>query len=243
MMWENGKGVCLLGTASPVRTTPLSTSELRGIDLIAFCFWGPHPLWGGSLHLDLWWPQNFLAATRTKDHLFRNLLGTTPWLIFQASSQLFMLWQYPSYSHSSILRLWLKVTLSQPMEKEQPIAPGPWLQDASFPRGQGLIGICSESCSQPQASWTRSLGTTQIGNWSPNHRKSALEWTPRHTQLYTWTHIHTNSSAKLRQPAASGLYKDPLLSLHHGWQIMSGLIFLFNILLLFCGLCFLLCIF
>lgn len=103
------------------------------------------------------------------------------------------------------------------------IASGPWLQEACFPEGQGLEGTCSESHAQPPALVNKKIGRENT-NWElvPTSQKIALEWIPRHTRLYTWTHIYTNSNAKVQQPAASGLYKDPLsyLSITDGKQLL-----------------------
>ena len=43
----------------PHQSAPVSPVEAVSI---TFCFQGPQPLWGDSLHLDLWRPQNFFGS-------------------------------------------------------------------------------------------------------------------------------------------------------------------------------------
>lgn len=87
-----------------------------------------------------------------------------------------MLRQYPSYSHSSILRLLLKVTLSQPMETggvgagASPLDPG--CRKHASQEGRALKAPIQKATLNLQLLWTRKLvGKTQSGNWFPHHRK------------------------------------------------------------------------
>lgn len=150
-----------------------------------------------------------------------------------------MLRQYPSYSHSSILRLPLKVTLSQPMEKGG-IALDPGCREHASKEARALMAPLQEAALHLQLLWTRkSVGITQSGNWSPSHRKLALGWIPRHTRLYTWTHIYTNSNAKTLTTSCLWIVERPTpLPLPHGWQMSPGFIPFFSFIFSYLTSCF-----
>lgn len=124
--WQGG----LWGWARIPRTTPGSTRDPSGSGFHSLLFSRA----SASLRrLSASWPlatSEFFGSCWNQGSSFQK----SAWAsfrdsIFQASSQLFMLWQYPSYSHSTVLGLLLKVILSQLGEEEcahhlRTLAPG-----------------------------------------------------------------------------------------------------------------------
>lgn len=132
--------------------------------------------------------------------------------------------------------------------RKAPAASGPRLLEARTHEGRGLKASVQKSTLSRQALRTSELvGITPSGNQLPNHGWLGFGMHSKAHSLYTWTRIHTDSSANPHQLPLD--YRrtlsltSPSQMANIFWFHLFFFFFLFNILLLFCGLCFLLCIF